>query len=66
MIIVHVEVDFGLCESNAVCVGLVPDVFHLDEDDKLHILRSEVADGTEAELDEAVRQCPRQAIALID
>ena len=60
----HIEVDFELCESNAVCVGLVPSVFHLDDDDALHILRSEVVDGTEAKLREAVRQCPRQAIAL--
>ena len=62
----HVEVDFELCESNRVCVGLVPSVFHLDDDDVLHILRSDVVDGTEAELHEAVRQCPRQAIALTE
>jgi ferredoxin len=61
----RVEVDFELCESNGVCVGLMPTVFDLDDDDNLHILRSNVADGTEAELQEAVRRCPRQAIALI-
>lgn len=29
----RVEVDPDLCESNAVCVGLAPDVFELGDDD---------------------------------
>ena len=33
-----IEVDFGLCESNAVCMGIIPEVFDLDDDDYLNIL----------------------------
>jgi ferredoxin len=33
-----VEVDFGLCESNGVCMGIIPEVFDLDDQDYLHIL----------------------------
>lgn len=29
----RVEVDPDLCESNAVCVGLAPDIFELGDDD---------------------------------
>ena len=33
-----VVVDFDLCESNAVCMGIVPDVFEVREDDFLYVL----------------------------
>ena len=29
----RVEVDHDRCEGNAVCVGIAPDVFDLDDDD---------------------------------
>ena len=61
-----VEVDFGLCESNGVCMGIIPKVFHLDEQDYLHILKDEVTPENEAEIREAVRQCPRQAISIVN
>ena len=34
-----VEVDWGLCESNGVCMGIIPEVFQLDDKDMLHILQ---------------------------
>lgn len=62
----RVEVDFGLCESNGVCMGIVPQVFHLGEDDQLNILQPEVTPQNEPLIREAVRQCPRQAISIVD
>ena len=59
-----VEVDFGLCESNAVCMGIIPEVFDLDDQDYLHILQDEVTPENEDRIKEAVRQCPRQAISI--
>ena len=59
-----VVVDFGLCESNGVCMGIIPEVFHLDEEDYLHILKDEVTPQNEHDIREAVRQCPRQAISI--
>jgi ferredoxin len=61
-----IVVDFGLCESNAVCMGIIPEVFDLDDDDYLHVLTEEVTPENEALVREAVRQCPRQAIAISD
>lgn len=61
-----IEVDFGLCESNAVCMGIIPEVFDLDDQDYLHVLVDEVTQDNEALVREAVRQCPRQAIAIVD
>jgi ferredoxin len=59
-----IEVDFGLCESNGVCMGIIPEVFDLDEQDYLHVLQEEVTPENERAVREAVRQCPRQAIAI--
>ena len=61
-----IEVDFGLCESNGVCMGIIPEVFDLDDEDYLHVLKDEVTPDIEAQVKESVRQCPRQAIAIVD
>lgn len=62
----RIEVDFGLCESNGVCMGIIPEVFDLDDQDYLHVLQEEVTPDIETSVREAVRQCPRQAIAVVD
>ncbi|OBF14866.1 ferredoxin [Mycobacterium sp. ACS4331] len=59
-----VEVDFELCEANGVCMGIIPEVFDLDDQDYLHVLTDEVTPENEAQIREAVRQCPRQAISI--
>lgn len=61
-----IEVDFGLCESNAVCMGIIPEVFQVDEQDYLHVLQEDVTPENEAQVNEAVRQCPRQAISIVE
>ena len=57
-----IEVDFGLCESNGVCMGIIPEVFDLDDEDFLHVLSDEVTPENEQQIRESVRQCPRQAV----
>jgi ferredoxin len=59
-----IDVDWGLCESNGVCMGIIPEVFQLGDDDMLSVLQTEVTPENEADLREAVRQCPRQAISF--
>jgi len=61
-----VVVDFGLCEANGICVGIIPEVFDLDEQDYLHVLDDEVTPENEAQIRDAVRQCPRQAISIAE
>ncbi|MGE2728769.1 ferredoxin [Mycolicibacterium vaccae] len=61
-----IVVDFGLCEANGVCMGIIPEVFDLDEDDYLHVLQEDVTPENEQQVQEAVRQCPRQAISIED
>jgi len=63
---VKVSVDFGLCEANGICMGIIPEVFELDDQDYLHVLNDEVTPENEAQIRDAVRQCPRQAISIVD
>ncbi len=61
-----IEVDFSLCESNGVCVGIIPEVFSLDDNDYLQLSSDEVTPENEEQIEESVRQCPRQAISIVD
>jgi ferredoxin len=61
-----VVVDFDLCESNAVCMGIVPEVFEVREDDFLYVLDENPPEALRPRVEEAVRSCPKAAISLID
>ena len=60
----RIHVDYDLCEANGVCVKTAPDIFRVDDTDKLHLLVS----GPSAEqveiVERAVRRCPRRALSL--
>ena len=62
----RVEVDSKACEANAVCVGLAPAVFDLDDEDVLHIRVAEVPDGMHDQVREAVTSCPKLALTLYE
>ena len=62
----RVKVDFDVCESNAVCMGLVPEVFEVRDDDFLYILNENPPEELRSRLEEAVRSCPKAAITLED
>ncbi|MCH9668247.1 MAG: ferredoxin [Actinomycetia bacterium] len=61
-----IKVDFSLCESNGVCVGIIPEVFSLDDNDYLQLSSDEVTPENEEQIEESVRQCPRQAISIVE
>jgi ferredoxin len=61
-----VVVDFDLCESNAICMGVAPEVFEVREDNFLYILQENPPDELRGKVEDAVRQCPRQAISIDD
>ena len=60
----RVTVDALLCEANAVCAGLVPQVFEVDDDDNLFILVDEVPDELASQVRHAVASCPKLALSL--
>lgn len=61
-----VVVDFDLCESNAVCMGIAPEVFEVREDDFLYILDEHPSEELRPKMEEAVAGCPRAAISIVE
>lgn len=59
-----VVVDFDLCESNAVCMAVAPEVFEVRDDDFLYILNENPGDDLRDKVLEAAERCPKQAITL--
>ncbi|MGL5827165.1 MAG: ferredoxin [Nocardioides sp.] len=59
-----IKVDFDLCESNAICESLAPEVFQIDENDWLVLKSDEVTEQNRAAVERAVASCPRSAISL--
>jgi ferredoxin len=59
-----VIVDYDLCEANAVCMKVCPEVFVLHDDDTLHLKTTNPDETLRAKVEEAVRRCPRQALSI--
>ena len=56
--------DVALCEGNAVCANVAPEVFVVGDDDLAHVKLEPVPEALRAKVEIAVRRCPRQALAL--
>jgi ferredoxin len=59
-------VDYDLCESNAICMSVAPEVFEVDDDDNLNLLEEEPPEELRPKVEEAVRRCPKQALSIQD
>jgi ferredoxin len=63
---VRVEVDWELCESNALCMAAAPEVFEVRDDDLLYVLDEEPGEELRAKVEQAVRSCPKAALSIIE
>ena len=61
-----IVVDFDLCESNAVCMQIAPDVFEVRDDDFLYVLNENPDESDREPMEECVQRCPKQAISIED
>lgn len=59
-----IVVDYDLCESNAICMQILPEVFEVRDDDFLYVLNESPADEMRAKVEECVNRCPKQAISI--
>jgi len=59
-----IVVDYDLCESNAICMQILPEVFEVRDDDFLYVLNESPAEETRAKVEECVGRCPKQAISI--
>ncbi len=62
----RVVVDRLQCEANALCMGVAPEVFELDDDDEIHVLEEHPDESLREKVEAAVRQCPKQAISIVE
>jgi ferredoxin len=62
----RIVVDFDLCESNAICMGIAPEIFEVRDDDFLYVLNETPDESERAKVEEAVQRCPKQAISIED
>lgn len=61
-----VVVDFDVCASNGVCMGIVPEVFEVRDDGYLYVLDEHPPEELRERLRQAVNGCPTGAITLVD
>jgi ferredoxin len=61
-----IVVDFDLCESNAICMQVAPEVFEVRDDDFLYVLNETPGADMRAKVEESVQRCPKQAISIAE
>jgi ferredoxin len=63
---VRVIVDYGRCESNALCMAAAPEVFEVRDDDQLYLLEENPPESLRAKVEAAVKACPKIALSIED
>jgi ferredoxin len=62
----RVEVDRDRCEGNAVCVGIAPDLFDLDDEDYA-VVKTDPVPADQLEVaEQSIAECPRAALIRRD
>jgi ferredoxin len=62
----RIVVDLDVCEANALCMGIAPEVFEVDDNDYLTVLMPEPPESMRIAVEQAVWACPKRAIAIED
>ena len=63
---VRVIVDRDRCEGNAVCMGIAPDIFELDDEDYAVVKTDPIPADREQLAEQAIAECPRAALKRED
>ena len=62
----RIVVDYDLCESNAICMQIAPEVFEVRDDDFLYVLNETPDESMRERMEESVQRCPKQAISIAE
>lgn len=60
------KADFEACQGYANCVLTAPEVYDIDDDGTVVLLKEEISDDERASVDEAVNSCPVSALSIED
>lgn len=61
-----IVVDFDLCQSNAVCMSIAPDLFEVRDDGFLYVLDEHPGSDRLEDVRSAITSCPTGAITLVE
>lgn len=61
-----VVVDRDLCESNAKCMEVAPEVFRIDDNGDLEILQERFPPELRGKVELAVMRCPKAALSIVE
>jgi ferredoxin len=61
---VQIHVDYDLCTSNAVCMGIAPEIFEVRDDGFMYVLNENPGPEFDERLQHAVDGCPNGAISI--
>ena len=61
-----IVVDQTLCEGNAVCEALAPELFAVDNDYRVRVLNDQPDESNRTVVEQAAAGCPRMAIRVDD
>jgi ferredoxin len=59
-----VRVDFAKCTGLGICESMAPNIFEVDDDGKLLLLKDDVTDDELQSVEEAVTGCPTEALRI--
>lgn len=61
-----VKADFAACEGYANCVDAAPEVYDIDDEGVVVLLRQEITEEERPRIEEAARSCPVNALTVED
>jgi ferredoxin len=58
------KADFEACQGYANCVDAAPDVYDIDDDGVVVLLKDDIPDADRPRVEEAARSCPVNALTV--
>ena len=58
------KADFEACQGYANCVDAAPEVYDIDDDGVVVLLRKQISDEERPRIEEAARSCPVSALTI--
>lgn len=59
-----VVVNWSLCDGNGNCAAAAPEIFVLDDDDRMQLRQESFGEELRDMAETAVRSCPKNALSL--
>jgi ferredoxin len=60
----RITIDTDKCTGHGVCESLAPEIFEVGDEGIVHLLTESLTENMRSSLEEAVAECPTQALSL--